>query len=275
MSEIENLQELSLVNLETIVIEEIVLLIAKDHYPELDTSAYLKQLDEFARRARYRIEGVAGDAAIARALSHYLFDEEGFRGNTADYYNPSNNLFNDVLDQRTGMPISLCILYIAIGRRLGLDVAGVNFPGHFLVHFKSAPMSFYVDAFAKGKLLSKEECEKRLVDRYGDAIPPQEQFFQPTTHREILIRMLTNIKMSFVRRRDFENALRALNSILLFAPNGAEELKERGLIYFHLECFRSALTDLESYLDLEPQAPDREEIEACVADLRDRVSQIS
>ncbi len=169
----QDIQQLSLVNVETLPLDECVLLIAKDHYPELDTAAYLHQLDEFAHRAEHRIRGVAGSPAIARALSHYLFQEEGFRGNTTDYYNSSNNLFNDVLDQRTGMPITLSILYIAVGTRLGLPVSGVSFPGHFLVHYANRPESFFIDPFAKGKLLSKADCEKRLMERYGEAIPPQ------------------------------------------------------------------------------------------------------
>jgi regulator of sirC expression with transglutaminase-like and TPR domain len=271
----KNLQQLSLLNVEAVPLEEIALLVAKDYYPELDTVPYLKRLDELAQRAQYHIEGVVGNTAIARTLSYYLFDEEGFRGNTSDYYNPSNNFFNDVLDQRTGMPITLCILYVAVGRRLGLPVSGVSFPGHFLVHFQNKPESFYVDAFHHGKLLSENDCKKRLRERYANAIPDKPKFFQPSSHLEILIRLLSNLKMSFMLKKEYETVLNVLNNILLFTPDGTEELKERGLIYFHLECFQAALEDLESYLSKVPSAPDRIEIEACITDLREKVEQIS
>lgn len=271
----QDLKELAKNNIEQIPLEEIALLVAKDQYEDLDIPSYLEQLDEFAKRAQHHIKGVAGNAAIARSLSDYLFGEEYFRGNTQDYYNPSNNLFNDVLDQRTGMPIMLCILYIAVGRRLGLPLSGVNFPGHFLVHFQNAPQSFYVDAFLNGKLLSKNDLIKRLKERYGDSFPIRPEFFQAASHCEILIRILSNLKMSYMLQKDYESVLKTLSNILLFAPDGTQELKERGLIYFHIECFRLALEDLESYLSKVPAAPDRDEIEACVADLRERVTHIS
>jgi regulator of sirC expression with transglutaminase-like and TPR domain len=267
----KDLTELSTINVEAVSLEEIALLIAKDQYPEIDIQSYLNQLSEFARRAQHHIEGVAGNIAVARALSQYLFDEEGFRGNTHDYYNPSNNLLNDVMDQRTGMPITLCILYVAIGQRLGLPVSGVSFPGHFLVHFQNEPESFYVDAFYHGKLLSKEDCKKRLREKYGDTIPYHPEFFQPSSYREILIRLLTNLKMSYMIQKDYEKALNIINNILLFTPDGINELKERGLIYFQLECFQSALEDLESYISRVPTDPDRIEIETCIENLREKV----
>ena len=269
-----DLTKLSIMNIEAIPLEEIALLVAKERYPKLCLQTYRNLLDQFAHEARRRIGGVVGGPAVARGLSHYLFEEEGFRGNRQDYYNPSNSYFNDVLDQRTGIPMTLSILYIAVGRRLQLPLDGVTFPGHFLVRYQQPGSNFYIDAFHRWKLLSKEACKKRLEEKFGDALPYRTEFLQPATHREILIRMLTNLKMCYMIRKKFETVITILNQILMFSE-GADELKERGLIYFHLECFAPALRDLEKYLVNKPKAPDREVIETCLTDLRAKVSHIS
>jgi len=272
--QLSNLKELSRLNPETIPIEEIALLVAKERYPDICLQSYRNRLDEFARNARHRIGGVVGGRAIAKGLSHYLFHEEGFKANRQDYYNPSNSYFNDVLDQRTGIPISLSILYVAVGRRLQLPVAGVAFPGHFIVQYHEPGDIFYIDTFNYGALLSAETCQQRLREQFGEALTYRREFLEPATHREILIRMLTNLKMSYMLRKKFEIVLTILTQILLFTAEGAEELKERGLIYYQMECFNAALNDLESYLAQKPQAPDREVLQKCVLDLKDKVAQI-
>ena len=269
-----NLKELSRMNPETMPLEEIALLVARERYPELCLQSYRNRLDEFGRNARHRIGGVVGGRAIAKGLSHYLFHEEGFRPNRHDYYDPSNSYFNDVLDQRTGIPISLSVLYVAVAKRLQLPVAGVAFPGHFLVQYHEPGDTFYIDTFNYGSLLSAESCQQRLREQYGESLPYRSEFLEPATHREILIRMLTNLKMCYMLRKKFDVILTILNQILLFTAEGADELKERGLIYFHLECFNAALNDLESYLAYQPHTSDRKILQKFVLDLKDRVTHI-
>lgn len=269
------LTQLALENLEAMPIEDIALLVAKDHYPRLNLQHYEDRLDEFARQARHRIGGMVGGPTVARGLSQYLFQEEGFRANKQDYYNPSNSYFNDVLDQRTGIPITLSILYVAIGRRLQLPVSGVAFPGHFLVHYHEAGENFYIDPFNHGKLLSTDECKQRLSKQYGHAMPFRPEFLVPSTHREILVRLLTNLKINYLLKKEYETVVESLTKILLFTSEGAEELKERGLLYYHLECFTAAQQDLEQYLIKVPEAPDRHVLEQCLSDLKEKVSQIS
>lgn len=269
-----NLKELSRISPETVPIEEIALLVAKERYPDLCLQSYRNRLDEFVRNARHRIGGVVGGRAIAKGLSHYLFHEEGFRANHHDYYNPSNSYFNDVLDQRTGIPISLSILYVAVGRRLQLPVAGVAFPGHFLVQYREPGDTFYIDTFNFGAQLNTAACRQRLKQQFGEAVAYRKEFLEPATNREILIRMLTNLKMCYMLRKKFDVVLTILNQILLFTAEGADELKERGLIYLHMECFNAALQDLESYLAQRPNTSDRKILKKFVLDLKDRVAHI-
>ncbi len=271
---LDSLTDLSLADIEAVPIEEIALLLARDPYPGLDCQAYLAHLDRFAEQARLRIDGVLGGPAIARGLSHYLFQEEGFRGNKQDYYNPSNSFLNDVLDQRAGIPLTLSIVYVAVGRRLGLPVSGVSFPGHFLVRYDDREQTFFIDPFNRGKLLNEDDCKKRLNDMTRGSLTYRPEFLYASSNREILIRMLTNLKMIHMLQKDFQAALETLNHILLFSPDGAPELKERGLIYYELECFNLALQDLEAYLMKQPSSPDRPTIETCIDELRDKVTQI-
>ena len=271
---LKDLNELANVDIEAVSLEEIAFLVAREKYADLNVQPYQERLDEFARRAKLRIDQVVGGRQVADGLSRYLFEEEGFRGNTSEYYSPSNSFFNDVLDQREGIPITLSILYIAIGRRLNLPVTGVGFPGHFLVRYDDPRDVFFIDPFHRGRILTQEDCRQRLSDMYGDALPFRDEFLYPSRHREILLRLLANLKMIYMTKKDFPIALQILNRILLFNPYGTEEVKERGMIYYQMECFGQALKDLESYLTRIPTAPDRLVIEECIEDLRSKVAQI-
>lgn len=270
----ETLTDLSLVDMEAVPIEEVALLLAREHYPELDFHPYLEHLNRYAHMARHRITGVRGGQAIAAALSRYLFEEEGFRGNRQDYYNPSNSFLNDVLDQRIGIPITLSIIYLAVGRRLELPLAGVSFPGHFLVRYDGSEQSFFVDPFNRGKLLTTVALKKRWVSLSGGTLPFRHEFLYPATNREILVRMLSNLKMIFTLQKDYRLVLDTLNKIILFTPDGTEALKERGLVYYQLECFNRALKDLESYLIKLPTSSDRPAIEAAISELKEKVEHI-
>lgn len=271
---LKDLGELANVDLETVPIEEIAFLVAREKHPEIDFQPYRERLDEFARRARLRIGQVVGGRQLAEGLSRYLFEEEGFRGSSTDYYNPGNSFLNDVLDHREGIPITLSILYVAVGRRLGLPVKGVSFPGHFLVRFDEPLETFFVDPFYRGKILTEESCRHRLSDMYGEGLPFRPEFLYPSSNREILLRMLANLKMIYMTKKEFPMALQILNRILLFNPDGTEEVKERGIVCYHLECFGQALKDLSLYLKKNPAAEDRIAIEECIEDLRGKVSLI-
>lgn len=261
-------------DLEAVPVEEIAFSIARERYPDFDFKPYRERLDEFGHRASMRVGRVVGARSIAEGLAHYLFAEEGFRGNSGDYYNPSNSYLNDVMDTRHGIPITLSILYIAVARRLGHHMKGVSFPGHFLVRFDHEGETYFVDAYHRGKILNEENCRNRLQEMYGDRIPFRPEFLEPAPHREILLRMLTNLKLIALRQTDYPAAYQVLSNILLFKPEGGVELKERGLVSFQLECFGQALTDLEGYLRESPDDPDRSKLEFYIADLRDKVDKM-
>ncbi len=268
------LADIAQLDLDTLPLEDIALLLAKEKYPDLNADLYRERIDEFARRAHLRIGNVSGAKQVIQGLSQYLFEEEGFRGNSSDYYHPANSFFNDVLDRREGIPITLSIFYIAVGRRLGLPLRGVGFPGHFMVRYDDDKTHFFVDCFYRGKILTEEECRHRLEQMYGEQFPFRPEFLEASPHRDILLRMLTNLKIIYMMRKEFGMSLQMLNHFLLFSPFGTEEIKERGLIHYHLECFGPALKDLESYLERAPRAEDRPVIEECIEDLKVRVSQI-
>lgn len=246
---------------------EAALLIAKTEYPALDIPAYLAQLDELAARLRARVPDAAGLEQMVVSLNELLFEELGFSGNTDNYYDPRNSFLNEVLDRKLGIPITLCIIYMEVGRRVGLELEGVSFPGHFLVKFATDEGDVVLDPFAGGVPLTEEELVDRLEETYGQhrvvnsALP---QLLAAASKRDILVRMLRNLKVVYVHQERFEKALDVTNQILLISPELAEEVRERGQLYERLECHRSALLDYQRYLRLEPQAPD-------LADIRNRI----
>ncbi|MBI2082256.1 MAG: transglutaminase family protein [Deltaproteobacteria bacterium] len=270
----QTLEDLSTLNIEQYSLDRIVLLVAREKYPELKLEQYFERLDEFAKRAELHVKNVQGGRQIVEALNSYLFTDEGFRGNSSDYYNPSNSFFNDVLDRRMGIPLTLSVLYVEIGRRLGIPVSVVGFPGHALVRYEDGRETFFLDPFYGGKILTEEHCKTMLSEMYGDQLPFRSEYLRPATHREILTRMLSNLKIIYMSKKEFEMALNILNKMLLFNPLAADSIKERGMVHYQLECYSSALKDFESYLVREPTAPDRSFIEECIAELRPKVDQM-
>jgi regulator of sirC expression with transglutaminase-like and TPR domain len=266
-SALERLNELVRGPDQDLDLAEAALLLATTEYPALDVPAYLAQLDELAARLSERLPHTADLEQRVVSLNEFLFEELGFSGNTDNYYDPRNNFLNEVLDRKLGIPITLCILYMEIGRRVGLELEGVSFPGHFLVKFATDEGDVVLDPFAGGVPLTEEELVDRLEDTYGQhridnsALP---QLLAAASKRDILVRMLRNLKVIYLHHERFEKALDVINQILLIGPELAEEVRERGELYERLECHRSALLDYQRYLRLEPQAPD-------LADIRNRI----
>ena len=256
---------------ETIDLAEAALLIAADEYRNLDVGAYLERFDEMAGHLRRRLpqDISAPDALIA--LNRYLFDQMGFTGNAAEYYDPRNSFLNDVLDRRLGIPITLSIVYIEVGRRIGLPLHGVSFPGHFLVKCVVREGTIVLDPYSRGVSLGLEDLSRRLSASRRGPEPDAEmvsRMLAAAGKREILVRMLRNLAGIYRQRRAFTKALAAAERIVMLAPQAAEEYRERGMIYLDLECFRAALDDFRRYLGLKPRAPDAPTISAKVAELQ-------
>jgi regulator of sirC expression with transglutaminase-like and TPR domain len=247
------------------------LTIARVEYPALEPRRYLDRLDEMGERAAERLgPSVTTSSESIKALNEYLYDEEGFAGNRERYDDPRNSFLNEVLDRRTGIPITLAVVYLELARRAGLGITGVNFPGHFLLRApgRMAGDDLIIDPFHGGALLSESDCRQLLRNHAGDEADFDRSLLAPATRHEIVVRMLVNLKRLYVRMRSFPQA-RFISTLLLAAdPSAVHELRDRGLLAYHLEDFSSALRDLEEYLRLSPaESPVEQEF-----DMRDEDS---
>lgn len=259
------------------------LLIAQDAYPSLDVEHYLGQIERLAERLRGQLPQAVGAEERVVALNQFLYEDLGFWGNTEDYYDPRNSYLNDVLERRTGIPITLSILYMEIGRRIGLPLEGVSFPGHFLVRLRLRGGVLILDAFAGGAPQSEDELRQRLQrvipeDAVGEAPVaelPLDQFLEPATNRQILSRLLRNLKAIYREADKPELLLDVLNRMLLVSPDASAELRDRGFVYQRLECFRAALTDLTHYAEREPDAADLDEVRARLMELSARCARLN
>ena len=183
-------------------------------------------------------------------LNQLLFEQERFRGNSDDYYDPRNSFLNDVLDRRRGIPISLSILYITVAERAGLQAQGIGFPGHFLTQVSGEP-DILVDPF-HCCVVTPAECLTRLRDAFGPEAKFSPEMLEPTPKKRILMRMLVNLKQIYLRQDELEAALGCSDRILLLEPEAALEVRDRGLLFQALECYSAAQDDLERFIELAP-----------------------
>lgn len=259
---------------------EACLLIAQDAYPGLDVPKYLGEIERMAARLRGRLPPGADAEEKVIALNQFLFDDLGFSGNVDDYYDPRNSYLHEVIERRRGIPISLSILYMEIGRKIGLPLEGVSFPGHFLVRLALRGNTLILDPFSGGEPLSEHDLRKLLrrviagsgragLRSAGDVAAelPLDQFLEPAGHRQVLARMLRNLKNIYREKDEPQRLLEVINRMLVVTPEAYVELRDRGLVYQKLEAFRAALKDLNDYLEREPEALDADEIRARVVEL--------
>jgi regulator of sirC expression with transglutaminase-like and TPR domain len=251
------------------------LLVACDEYPELEVDPYLQRLDAMAQAVGASLAGSA-EAAIA-GLNRVLFEEEGFRGNTREYYDPRNSFLNDVLDRRTGIPISLSTVYIAVGRRAGIAVHGVGLPGHFVVRVRTAGGDALVDPFHGGTVLTPQDCQARLDRIYGGRVRMAADMLAPCPPRSVLSRTLRNLKAIYLKADDHERALRSAELLVLLNPGAVDEIRDRGLVLAALECYALAAADLETYVQAvgSAQAPETPALRARIAELRHKAARLN
>ncbi|HET7788219.1 MAG TPA: transglutaminase-like domain-containing protein [Myxococcales bacterium] len=245
------------------------LAVAREEYPELDEGACLGRLDELAAGV---LSGVPAGASAQRRLGRmnaWLFHEQGFAGNREDYYDPRNSYLNEVLDRRLGIPLTLCIVYMEVGRRCGLRVDGVGFPGHFLCKVSVDDGELVVDPFHRGQLLGVPELKQRLAAAVGDRVPFDARLLRAAQPREILVRMLQNLRSVYQGRNDMPRALSAVDRLLLLQPANTRGLRERAQLREQLGGGHAAAADLEKVLQLEPNAADAPALRARVRRLRD------
>ena len=236
------------------------LYIAQEAYPDLDPQEYLNALDVMAAAAKERLPAEPYPLKIIQALNRCLFDELKFSGNSLDYYNPRNSFLNEVIDRRIGIPITLSLVYLEIAKRLDFPMAGVGMPGHFLIRPLIEEMTVFVDPFNQGEILFEEDCQERLKQMFGASVQLQPEFLEPIQSKLFLVRILTNLKVIYLSREQVPQALAAIERILLLFPDNVRELRDRGLLYYHIGHLMAARQDLESYLKQYPNAKDAPQI---------------
>ena len=250
------------------------LTIAVSDYPNLDIAAYLSRIDALATTAAERLGSAADVYRSIATLNFLLFQEHGFCGNREDYFDPKNSFLNEVLDRKTGIPISLSVLYIEVAKRIGLSLRGVGFPGHFLVKYVGAEGEIVIDPFNQGEILSQQNLETMLHRLYGAKIAFDPGLLEPIGKKQILRRMLNNLKIIYLKQNDLIKGLSIVDRLMVLDPASGEDIRDRGLIYLQLECFKQALEDLESYLRLAPDAEDAQAIRRQVVALTKQVAQL-
>jgi regulator of sirC expression with transglutaminase-like and TPR domain len=254
---------------EPIDLARAALAIAREEYPDLDEGRYLRLLDRLAEGVQTGVPAGASPERRVGRMNTYLFHELGFSGNQSDYYDPRNSFLNEVLDRRLGIPLTLSIVYMEVGRRCGLRVEGVGFPGHFLckVHLEGGEL--VVDPFHRGQLLGLEELKLKLSSAVGNQVKFDPRLLRAATARDILVRMLQNLRSLYQERNDVPRALSAVDRLLMLAPDNIRGLRERAQLYEQLGGSTAAAADLEKVLQLEPGASDASALRARVRRLRD------
>jgi regulator of sirC expression with transglutaminase-like and TPR domain len=247
------------------------LLIAQEEYAELDVMSYLQRLDAMADAVRRSLGLELDPRRIVASINAYLFDELGFQGNQEHYYDPRNSFLNDVLDRKTGIPITLSVIYLDIGRQVGLPIVGVGLPGHFVVQYAAQTEPFWIDPFHRGAILTHADCLARVRQIYGQEAVWDDAYLQLVNDHAILQRMLYNLKAIYLQQRDFQRTLSVVERLLLLAPEAATEIRDRGLLQYQLGHLEAALEDLQHYVQLALDAPDTVAIRQYITALRQQL----
>lgn len=241
---------------ETLDLATAALLVAAEEYPQLTPAPYLRRLDVLAERVYDRRGQETAPLLVLEELSRILFQEEGFRGNVDSYYDPRNSFLNDVLDRRLGIPLTLSLVTLEVGWRLQLPLEGVNFPGHFLVRYAGEAVRLLVDPFQGGVIRFEDQAQELLDGVYGGAVQLRPEYLRPAGRRDILVRLLANLKGVYLNTRREQKALAAIERILLIHPDAAGEVRDRGMLLARLGRVAEAREDLERYLGVAPEAED-------------------
>jgi regulator of sirC expression with transglutaminase-like and TPR domain len=232
--------------------------IARLEYPSLDPEPWLRRLDDIAAEVGTIAGPGANGLAFVEAMNLQLFGKLGLRGNEREYFDVRNSCLNDVLDRRLGIPITLSVIYMEIARRLRRPVYGIGLPAHFVVQYDDGEFNTYIDPFHGGELLTRSECVALVVERTGAAPPPAS--FLPCSPKQIALRMLQNLKAIYVQAGAYETALAVVDLVLSTRTFLPAEYKQRAVVLLQMRKYRAAMADLETYLQAEPQAADRDDV---------------
>ncbi len=259
---------------EHIRLDEAALMIARIEYPGLDFAPSLRTLDHLAARVKSLLPYVAEIGDAINALNAVLFDEEGFHGNRDDYYDPRNSFLNEVLERKTGIPITLAVVYMEVARRTGFPLFGVGMPGHFLLkHYDADGRETFIDAFNAGRIMTAKDCQQRLNEIYAGQLSLQPHFLMSVTRRQILTRLLNNLRGIYLGARNLKQALAVVDLLLAIYPRSPEDVRQRAGLRYSLGQLRAAAEDLETYLKMLPDASDADEVRQVAIAIRRELAQ--
>jgi regulator of sirC expression with transglutaminase-like and TPR domain len=260
--------EITALDEEAFSLDHASLVMALEEYPHLDIQTYLRRLDTLAARAEVIIGEDRTAINVIESINEILFVQEGLRGNVENYYDPRNSYLNEVLDRRLGIPISLCVIYMEIAKRISFPIKGIGFPGHFLVKHVANDRDIIIDAFNLGRILTQNDCQELLDKIYNGTVLMNASLLQPMGKRTILTRMLYNLKGVYIQREQYHKALSIIDRILMLNPWTPSEVRDRGLLYMQTSLFAKALADLESDLKRAVAPEDSAYIESHIRMLR-------
>lgn len=245
----------------------LMLAIAGEEVPEVDVKAALEALDTLAAGLDACFPRNASPLVQLGVLSRYLFQTSGFRGDEANYYDPRHSVLPDVLTRRRGIPITLSVVTIEVARRVGMELEGVGFPGHFLVASPELP-SMFLDPFRGGQILRREDCRELLAKLSGGNLTLKDSHVERVSTLQLAARVLQNIKGNHLRQSDLSGAVRAVDRILILFPEAHGLRRERGLLYLQMGAYAAAVCELAAYLDLAVDPPDVASIRPLLEDAR-------
>ncbi len=236
-------------------------------YPELNVSKYIEKINEIGNSLKIKIGEVKNPTYLISILNEYLFDELGFHSAEEDYYDPVNSFLNVVLDKKTGIPITLSILYSEVAKHIGLDLRIVGFPGHVIVKYKK---EMILDPFYRGRLLTIEDLEKILNRNFGGDVEFVPEYLNEATTEQLLTRLLRNLKNAYTQSYAYDNAMKCTDMILGMQPESPEEIRDKGILEERLLRYDKALPLLNKYLELEPEADDADFILELIKSVREK-----
>jgi regulator of sirC expression with transglutaminase-like and TPR domain len=251
------------------------LLIAQGEYLNINIEDYLCQLDEMASVVRERIQDTTLPEHHIAELNRYLFQESGFTGNTENYYALGNNFLNAVLDNKTGIPITLGVVYIEVGRRAGLPLVGVNFPGHFLVKYQREHLNILLDVFKDGRFMSEDMLQAKLKEMIGESVALEPSMMAEASDREILARILRNLVRAYTLLERYDKALTAAERVTWLLPNGAADYRLLGYLHYKNHAYSDGIAAFEKYLQLAGSPPDAAAIEQDIEHLHKLLSRLN
>ena len=237
-------------------------------YPELDIPKYIRKIDEIGNSLKLKTGNKKNPTYLISMLNEHFFDEYGFDGDGDDYYDPRNNFLNSVVDKKTGIPITLSIIYSKIASYVGLDLGIVGFPGHVIVKLDDETV---LDPFYQGRLLSHDDLEEILYRSFGDSVELIPEYLNKATTEQILTRLLRNLKNAYTQSYAYDKAMRCTNMILGMRPESPEEIRDKGILQERLLNYDEALPLLNKYLELEPEADDADFILELIKNVREKI----